>query len=150
MGFLSALLAAVSQCPEQQHIPVNECMINPFRVIWPLHLQRHTEATGHRASMVTHQQTSCVGSSLPCSALDPTCHLSLQHHHRVSDSVPLERFDLFSLPGIREGHLLHSTEQEGQLMLSTLVPLMLTLPDMTMWELEAPIKATPCGRDKKT
>lgn len=55
----------------------------------------HTEAIGHRASMVTHHPTG-LGSSLPCSALDPTGSTSTG-----SLTVPLEKLDLFSLPGTR-------------------------------------------------
>lgn len=66
-------------------------------------------------------------------------------------TVSLWKGFTFSSSQGKEGHLLHSTEQEGQLVQSTrLTLLLLTLPDTKMLELQAPMEVTPYGRDKKT
>lgn len=90
-----------------------------------------------------------MGSSCHRSALcSPTCHLA-DNTTSGSLAVSLWKGLTFSLSWRKGagGHLLQSTEQEGQLGPSTqLAPFMLSLPETKMLELEAPVEITPHGR----
>lgn len=92
-----------------------------------------------------------MGSSRHCPAVTGLPVTSAGSTATGPDNFSLERSDLFSLPSGREGHLLQSTEQEGQPVLSTrLAPFMPALPETKMLGLETPMQVTHHGRDEES